>query len=252
MHRHPPIQLDIRAGVATLTLSRAQQHNVIDAEWIDTLQRHVDLLQTHDDLRCVLLQAQGSMFCVGADVKDMAAHATRLESHIDALIRPAHRAVLGLSSLPVPVVCRLCGTAAGGGASLALACDVIVAARSARLVFAYPQLGTTSDMGLSHALRARLGSKRALSVFLLSDRIDMAQAHQLGLVDVVVDDVDVTDAVQGIVQRLSTVAAGAAKALFLHDAPADLEAQLERERHTFMQCARTQAFRESVRAFAAR
>src|SRR5690606_21885100 len=129
-----------------------ERHNVIDREWIETLQRYVDALQERSDLRCVLLQAEGAIFCAGADVKDMAEHVHGMEEHVDSLIRPAHRAVLGLSSLPVPMVCLLRGTAAGGGASLALACDVIVAARSARLVFAYPRLGTTSDMGLSHAL----------------------------------------------------------------------------------------------------
>jgi len=249
MNLPPPIRLEYKDGIATLTLCRPEQQNVIDDEWLATLRRHVQFLHGETDLSCVVLRAEGPIFCAGANVKEMAEQVDRLPEHVDALIQPAHREILQLAALPVPVIGLLRGVAAGGGMSLALACDIVVAVRSARLVFAYPKLATTSDMGLSYVLRERLGPQRALQLFLLADSIEMDEAERLGLVFQVVDDAEAESAVHQLSKRLSSLPSRAAKALFLHDRQTNLAAQLERERQSFLSCSRTEAFRESVRAF---
>lgn len=247
---HPsPIRLEYSDGIATLTLCRPDQKNVIDANWLATLHQHLQSLHSKSDLRCVVLCAEGPIFCAGANVKEMDEHIDHLPEHVDALIQPAHRAILQLAALPVPVIGLLRGVAAGGGMSLALACDVLVATRSARLVIAYPKLATTSDMGLSFVLRDRLGPQRALQLFLLADSIEMDQAERLGLVYQVVEDADAEATVQRLAKRLSSLPFRAAKALFHQDRHAALTAQLERERQSFLRCSQTEAFRESVRAF---
>lgn len=245
-----PIRLERHAGVATLTMCRPLRKNVVNYEWVQALHAHADSLHQDSQLRCVLLQAEGPMFCAGGDVKEMAAHADDLPAFIESLITLAHDAMLRFATLPVPVVGLLEGTAAGGGASLALACDMLVAASSARLVFAYAQLGTTPDCGLSHALTERVGAQRALQLFLLSDGLDMAQAESLGLVQLVTEDAQATAAAQQMVQRLATLPSAAAKKLFLHGRREELAARLDRERDSFVQCSRTDAFRERVLAFA--
>lgn len=250
MTQDPPIRLERCNGIATLTLCRPAAKNAITLEWVEALQVHVDTLHADPDLRGVLLRAEGPMFSVGGDIKAMAAHLDDLPAFIASLIAPAQRALLRLATLPAPVVGVLRGTAAGGGASLALACDVLVAARSARLVFAYAQLGATPDMGLSDALIERVGAQRALQLFLLSDGIGMADAERLGLVQQVVADDEADAAAQATLQRLATLPSIAAKRLFLHGRHAELSARLDREQATFLDCSRTDGFRERVRAFA--
>jgi 2-(1,2-epoxy-1,2-dihydrophenyl)acetyl-CoA isomerase len=244
-----PIRLERADGIAVLTLCRPEQKNVMTHAWIAALQSHADALHEDTDLRCVLLQHEGTVFSVGADVKEMAAQQDRLVEHLDSLITPVHHALLRLLSLPAPVVCALHGTAAGGGVSLALGCDLLVAARSSRLVIAYPQLGTTPDAGLSHALIERLGAQRALKEFLLSDTIDMARAQELGLVHEVVDDSEAQAAARRIVERIAALPAIAAKRLFLHGRLDVLAQRLDRERESFLRCAAASDFRERVMAF---
>ena len=252
MTQNLPIRLDRADGLATLTLCRPEQKNVVTPEFIAALQAHADALHEDRELRVVLLRHDGPCFSVGADVKAMGRHLDDLPAYIDTLIAPLHRALLRLMRLPVPVVGLLQGIAAGGGASIALGCDVLVAARSARLVFAYPQLGATPDAGLSHALIERLGPARALQEFVLSGDIDMLRAERLGLVHEVADDGQAGAAALRVVERLAAVPSGAAKRLFLRGTHDRLERRLADERASFLQCAATAAFRERVLAFSRR
>lgn len=250
MSDDPAVGLERDGPMATLTLRRPAQRNAVTPELIEALHAHAETLHQVGDLGVVVLQAEGPMFCVGADVKRMAERCDDLVGYVDSLIRPAHAALLSLATLPVPLVCLLRGTAAGGGVSLALACDVVVASRSARLVFAYPRLGTTPDMGLSHALIERVGQQRALQLFLLSDGIAMDEALKLGLVQHVADDAEIVDDAMRIARRLMQEPASAAKQLFLHDRSALLAARLEREREWFLRCSGTPTFRDRVKKFA--
>lgn len=244
------IRMDREGGVATLTLCRPDLLNAITPKWIEELYAHAETLHCDASLRCVLVQSEGSMFCVGADVKAMSDHLEDLHEYIQSLIEPAHAALLRLSSLPVPIVGLLRGTAAGGGASLALACDILVAARSSRIVFAYPQLGTTPDFGLSHALISRLGTTRALQLFLLSDAIQMEEAEKIGLVQRVVEDDEAVAAAQATVKRLLSIPSSAAKALFRRGNVVELQERLDHELHSFVSCSDTKEFRDRVEKFA--
>ena len=245
-----PIRLERDGGLATLTLCRPDLRNAVTREWIDALQVHAETLHHDSSLRCVLVKSEGPMFCVGADVKAMASHLDSLPAYIESLIKPAQAALLRLASLPVPIVGLLRGTAAGGGASFALACDILIAERSARLVFAYPQLGTTPDLGLSHALISRLGSTKALQLLLLSDTIFMDEAERLGLVQKVVDEADAEAEVQVLVQRLIHLPSTAYKSLLMMGRSPELATWLDRELDSFLACSATEAFRHRVEAFA--
>jgi len=243
----PPVD-----GVATLTLCRPEEKNVINLAFGEALLAHCGALRSDRDVRSVVLQAEGPLFCAGGDVKEMAAHVDDLPGHIDRLIGRVHEAVQALCELPLPTVACVQGTAAGGGAAIALCCDFVVAAPSARFVIAYPQLGTTPDCGLSHTLSQRLGPHRALQVFLGQDAFDAAEGHRLGLVTTV--EADAGASAMGLATRLarfSASAVGGAKRLFLQDTRMALREQLDRERLSFIRCAHTHEFRARVLAFAA-
>ncbi|PUE44406.1 enoyl-CoA hydratase/isomerase family protein [Limnohabitans sp. 2KL-51] len=248
--RDQPIRLEREGCVATLTLCCPELRNAVTREWIDALQTHADTLHMDESLRCVVVRSEGPMFCVGADVKAMASNLDNLPAYIQSLIQPAQAALLRLASLPVPIVGLLRGTAAGGGASFALACDILIAERSARMVFAYPQLGTTPDLGLSHALISRLGSIRALQLLLLTDTINMDDAERLGLVQKVIDEADVEDEVKALVLRLIRLPSTASKSLFMAGRIPELSTWLDRELNSFLVCSGTEEFRSRVKAFA--
>ena len=139
------------------------------------------------------------------------------------------------------------GTAAGGGASLALACDVLVAARSARLVFAYPQLGTTPDLGVSHSLTEWVGPQRALQLFLTLDSISMDDAESMGLVCRVFDDEAAEAEAKALVERLADLPSASAKILFKPRGPEALASRLDEERASFLRCASPPPTRERIR-----
>ena len=249
-----PVTLErLPSGVAVLTLSHAMERNVVTHAWADAMLTHCASVRADTGIGAVLLRAQGPAFCVGADVRDMAGHMDGLSAHIASLIDHAHAAIVALQTLPMPVVACVQGVAAGGGVSLALACDSVVAARSARFVMAYPQLGTTPDCGLSHYLSELLGPRRALQVLLAPGALDAAQALALGLVAQVVDDEDLQTAALALVTHLAGLphaAVRGAKALLLEHSHAALLSQLDREKEAFLQCAGTVEFRARVRAFA--
>jgi 2-(1,2-epoxy-1,2-dihydrophenyl)acetyl-CoA isomerase len=250
----PPIRLDRpQPGLATLTLCRPADRNVITHAWARALLEHCAALGADGGIGAVLLRAEGPAFCVGADVRGMRDHIDELPDYIGSLIDCAHEAVLALQSLPMPVIACVQGVAAGGGVSLALACDSVIAARSARLVMAYPQLGTTPDCGLSHYLGELLGPRRALQTFLMPDALDAGPAQALGLVTQVVDDGSLDEAATALAMRMASLPRAAvtgAKTLFMDRSQAALRLQLEREKASFLQCASTAGFRERVLAFA--
>lgn len=250
----PPVTLErLPCGVAILTLCRPAERNVVTHDWADAMLAHCASLRADPEVGAVLLRAQGPAFCVGADVRDMAGHMDRLSTHIASLIDHAHAAIVALQTLPMPVIACVQGVAAGGGVSLALACDSVVAARSARFVMAYPQLGTTPDCGLSHYLGELLGPRRALQILLAPGALDAAQALALGLVAQVVDDEELQPAALVLATHMAALpsaAARGAKALLFERSHAALLTQLDREKAAFLQCAGTAEFRARVQAFA--
>lgn len=124
MNNHHSIHLaHCGDGVAVLTLRGAGGKNVISHAFAKALRDRALALRDDTNVRCVLLRAEGPMFCAGGDVKEMMAHIESLPEHIDKVITTAHEALSALYSLPVPLIGCLQGTAAGAGLSLALACD---------------------------------------------------------------------------------------------------------------------------------
>ena len=248
-----PIRLERpEAGIAVLTLCRERGPNVVSAAFCERLLQCCETISGWDALHAVVVRAEGPAFCVGADLAQMHAHIDDLADHVATLIEAAHTALMALKRLPVPVIACVRGVAAGGGLSLALACDQVLAARSARFVVAYPQLGTTPDMGLSHSLSALLGPRRALEHFLAPGALDAEAARKLGLVSHVFDDDALDGAALAAARQwaaLPRMAVLGAKSLFAADSAQAMERQMGLEKEWFSRCAATPEFRLRVEAF---
>ncbi len=243
------------AGVAVLTMLRETGPNVIDGAFCAALLAACESLAQDNTLHAVLLRAEGPTFCVGADIGQMQAHLDDLPAYLGELIDHAHAAILALVALPVPVTACVHGVAAGGGFSLALACDSIIASRAARFVAAYPQLGTTPDTGFTHSLVSRVGPHRALEIGLSSAPLDAEQAHRFGIVSELVDEATLDAASLTAARRLAALprmALVGAKALIQGEALPVLEERMQHEKAWFLRCAETDALRARIRSFSRR
>lgn len=239
-------------GIAWMTFIQADNLNALSPamarEFLDACRQLADI----DDLKMLVLQGSGRAFMAGGDL-----HALRQdpEAAVAAIISPMNEAIMLLQALPVIILARLHGAVAGAGLSLACLADLSIAADNTRFVYAYSDIATTCDLGLSWNLVRRVGINRALEIALLSHGLDARQAAEWGLVNQVVDAARLDEVVQGAVARLAAMPAHvvkATKSLLLRAQSAPLDEQLETERRTFLECAQRAEFVVAIDAFFAR
>ena len=239
--------------VVTLSLNRPDRLNALDGEMADALCVAIKAIENNAFARVVVLRGEGRSFCAGGDVAAMHAHRDNLPAFIEKTIDPFHACVLGLQRLPMPVIASVHGSLAGGGFSLAMACDLVVATRSARFVVAYPKLGAPADGGLSFFLVQRLGSARGLEVLTTGGELNAEHALKLGLVSRVVEDDELQqETAQWIAEMLAlpTQSLSELKTLVAAQSNDALEAHLKREKAAFLRCAATPDFAARIAAFA--
>jgi 2-(1,2-epoxy-1,2-dihydrophenyl)acetyl-CoA isomerase len=244
-----------QGGVARLTLNRPDRLNsfndAMHAEVRDVLSRVKD----GNDVRVLLLTGAGRGFCAGQDLGDRAvapgSEAVDLGASIDRNYKPL---VLGLRGLPMPVVCAVNGVAAGAGANIALACDIVIATQSASFVQAFSKIGLIPDSGGTYFLPRLVGSARAVGLAMLGDKLSAEQAAAWGLIWQCVDDDKFAASVEALVQQLAAAATrGLAETKRTMYAGADtLEAQLDLERDIQRVLGRSDDYREGVSAFTAK
>lgn len=252
----PTILLHIMDGVATITLNRPDKLNALTEDMHGELERALDRIEIDRAIRAVLLTGAGRAFCAGQDLGD---RAMVTEGDLidlgDTLERFYNPLIRRLTRLERPVVCAVNGVAAGAGASLALACDIVLAARSARFVQAFANIGLVPDSGGTWHLPRLVGLARALGITLLAEPITAEQAEAWGLIWRAVDDDRLSDEVNQLMQRLSTRATyglGLTKRALRLSFNHSLDQQLELERDLQRQAGHTEDYREGVAAFLAR
>jgi 2-(1,2-epoxy-1,2-dihydrophenyl)acetyl-CoA isomerase len=181
----------VEDGVATVTMNRPERRNALSAAMLEALAKTLAECETATDVGAVLLTGAGGAFCAGGDVKGMAeANAGAAPLDIDTRIhrqRLSQRATAGrLYEMPKPTIAALPGAAAGAGLSLALACDLRIAAENAVMTTAFAKVGFSGDYGGTYFLTRLVGSAKARELYFFSDRVEMADAQALGLVNRVV------------------------------------------------------------------
>jgi 2-(1,2-epoxy-1,2-dihydrophenyl)acetyl-CoA isomerase len=176
-----PLLVALQDGIAHLRLNRPDASNAVDLATARALDGTIAGIAEKTEARAVLVTAEGPRFCAGGDVKSMAASPDR-GGYVGELARTFDRALRGLASLPLPVVCAVHGAVAGAGLALMLSCDVIVAEPRTKFVMAYSAVGLTPDCGLSWLLPRAVGQQRALAFALTGMQVTAEQAVDWGLV----------------------------------------------------------------------
>ena len=246
----------VEAGIARLTLNRPDRLNsfndAMHAEVRDALSR----VNASAEVRVLLLTGAGRGFCAGQDLGDRAvapgSEPVDLGASIERNYKPL---VLSLRELPLPVVCAVNGVAAGAGANIALACDIVVAAKSASFIQAFSKIGLIPDSGGTYFLPRLVGSARAIGLAMLGDKLSAEQAAAWGLIWKCVDDVEFPASVETLVQQLSTAATrglAATKQAIYAAGGNTLEAQLDLERDVQRVLGMSADYREGVSAFGAK
>ncbi len=251
-----PITHAIDGPIATVVLDIPGKLNAISLEGWAELGRVMGELSENAGLRCVVLRGAGGHFMAGGDIKTFKAR-ERMEpierkATIVRSIHDLHFAIYRLRRMPKPIVCAVQGAAAGAGLSLVAACDMAVAAESAFFTLAYARIGVSPDGSSTYFLPRTLGMKRAFEMMYLADRFDAQKALEWGLINSVVPDAELDDAVSELAHRLAngpTYAYARGKALLNSSLHETLESQLELEGYAIGDCMMTADHIEGVTAF---
>ena len=189
-------------GVAWLTLNRPERLNALSPAMLTGLSEALHRLGEDPAVGAVVITGAGRGFCAGGDVKTMPTRAAQgFEERVEGL-RRMHQLPLMLRTMPKVVIAMVNGPAVGAGLGLAMACDLRVAARSARFGTGFAGVGYSGDFGGSWSLTRLVGTAKARELYFLGDIIDAATAHSLGLVNQVVEDDALRDATAALARRI--------------------------------------------------
>lgn len=250
------IQLQVDGGVATVTLNRPERLNSFTVAMHGEMRAALDSIAADRAIRCLVLTGAGRGFCAGQDLSDRAVSPTApagagvdLGDSIENFYKPM---LQRLRALPMPTIAAVNGVAAGAGANIPFACDLVFAAQSAAFVQSFSRLGLVPDCGGTWWLPRLIGPARAMGLALLADKLPAAQAAEWGLIWRCVEDEQLMPTVMALAQQLAagptrgfvrTRQAIASAMLLPFDAALDLERDFQRE------LGRSADYREGVAAF---
>ncbi|SRR6266581_1629541 len=241
------------AGVLAITLNRPDKLNAFNPEMHQLLRKALERAADEHEVRAVLLTGAGRGFCAGQDLAERNVEpgaapldlSVSIGSHYNPLVRRMH-------ALPKPIVCAVNGVAAGAGANIALACDLVLAARSASFIQAFSKIGLVPDSGGSYFLPRLVGTARAMGLALLAEPLCAEDAERWGLVWKVFDDGELLEQAGQIAARLAagpTKGYGLLKKAMYESAGNSLDAQLDLERDLQREAGFSEDYREGVSAF---
>jgi 2-(1,2-epoxy-1,2-dihydrophenyl)acetyl-CoA isomerase len=249
----PTIHLELTEGVATITLNRPDKLNAINESMHAELAAALDRIEADAATRALLLTGAGRAFSAGQDLTDRVMGEGDAPPDLgDTLDRLYNPLIRRLRRLERPIVCAVNGIAAGAGANLALACDLVLAARSAKFIQAFCRLGLVPDSGGTYVLPRLVGAARAMGLALLGEPLTAEQAASWGLIWRVVDDEQLMPEASALARQLAaqpTKGLGLIKRALNASAANTLGEQLDLERDLQREAGRTRDYREGVRAF---
>ena len=247
------ILFEINAGVARLTLNRPDRLNSFNVQMHQEVREALAQVAASKEARVLVFTGAGRGFCAGQDLADRAVapggQGVDLGDSIENNYKPL---VLALRDLPMPVIGAVNGVAAGAGANIALACDLVIATRSASFVQAFCKLGLVPDSGGTWSLPRVLGNARAMGLALLGDKLSAEQAAQWGMIWRCVDDAEFKATVDQLASQLAlapTKGLARTKQAIYASWHQSLEEQLNMERDFQRELGRSQDYAEGVAAF---
>jgi len=244
------ILFELKEGVACLTLNRPDKLNAFNRSMALELQDQLLACEENDDVRAVVLTGSGRAFSSGQDLTELPPGSLPdFEKAIDENYNPIIRL---LKTIRKPVLCAVNGVAAGAGANIALACDIVVAVSSAQFVQAFSKIGLIPDCGGTFFLPRLIGLQKATALMMLGDKISAAEAERMGMIYACFEESEFPDKVTRIAQtlaKLPTTALILTRKALLESSTNNLEQQLELEKKFQDKAGHTRDFAEGVTAF---
>ncbi len=253
MSGEPSVLIDVRNAIGTVTLNRPDKLNAFFGTMRDEIAAALEELAAREDVRVVVITGRGRAFCAGADVGYMADLLERgAYDEANLLVTAGRRVIRSIIEMPKPVIAALNGPAAGGGANMALACDLRIASERAAIGQTFNRIGLAPDWGGSWLVPRLVGRARAAELFFLAEMVDASEAERIGLVNRVVPHDDLEDTVSDLAARLAakpTLPLALAKQALRRSMSADLDEMLDFEVRAQDEAFRSADALEGTRAF---
>lgn len=247
------IEYIVNQGLATLILNRPDRLNSFNSEMHDEVKQAFKNIKEDAEVRCLLITGAGRGFCAGQDLSDRSVsvgdEAPDLSVSVEKNYNPLIR---NITSLEMPVICAVNGVAAGAGANIALACDLVIAAKSASFIQSFNKLGLIPDSGGTWVLPRLIGQARALKLTLLGEKVSAEEALLMGMIAQVSEDEELMKDAESLGLQLAkgpTKGLGLIKRAIRASSNNSLEEQLELEKQCMGIAGRSDDYREGVAAF---
>lgn len=243
------LELSQHGQVAVLRLNRPDVYNSVNRELALALQQCIDACAADASIRAVLITGTGKAFCAGQDLVEVTSGAVQLSEIVDKHYNPI---IMKLRQLEKPVVAAVNGVAAGAGASIALACDVVVAAQSASFIQAFSKIGLIPDSAGTYFLPRLVGFQKASALMMLGDKVTAAEADSLGMLYKVLPDASFADDAMKLATQLAampTRGLAYTKMLLNQTFGNSLGEQLRQESYYQTRASETADYKEGVDAF---
>ena len=247
------INKEIKNQVAILTLNRPEKYHSFVKEMALTLQSELDACNNDSNIRCIVITASGKAFCAGQDLSEaIDSNGPGLKKIVDEHYNPIIRKIRNIEK---PIIAAVNGVAAGAGASIALACDIVIAKKSAVFVQAFSKIGLIPDSAATFFLPRLIGVQKAAGLMMTGEPITAEDAHKIGMIYKYVDDDKFDDEINLFSEKISkmpTKGLGLTKRLLNSSFNNNLEEQLTDELNAQIIAGKTNDYNEGVNAFLAK
>ncbi|MCB0456100.1 MAG: enoyl-CoA hydratase-related protein [Flavobacteriaceae bacterium] len=245
------IEASIENNVATLKLNRPEVFNSFNREMALLLQKELDAAESNSQVRAIVITGNGKAFCAGQDLKEVTT--PELNPGFKKILDEHYNPIIArIRSIEKPIIAAVNGVAAGAGANIALACDVVIASEYASFIQAFSKIGLIPDSGGTFFLPRLIGFQKASALMMLGDKVSASDAEKLGMVYKVISSEEFENEFQKIAATLSkmpTKALGMTKRLLNQSMVSNLDEQLDLEGKLQIEAAQSDDYAEGVTAF---
>lgn len=247
------IKFQAKDSIARITLNRPEVLNSFNREMAQEVQKALESVKSDDTIRAVLLTGEGRAFCAGQDLSEVSPAERDTPPDIGEIVRESYNPIIrAIRNLEKPVIAAVNGTAAGAGANIALACDIVIASDKTVFIQSFCHVGLIPDSGGTFFLPRLVGFSRASAMAMLGEKIDAQTALEYGMIYKMVGSENLMDEALKLAERLAampTKGLGLIKNAFNKSFTNDLDAQLDYEEELQRQAGRTYDYSEGVKAF---
>lgn len=246
------LDFSISNNIATITLNRPENANALNPIMAKELSNMAIECDENKDIRAVIIEGSGKMFCAGGDLKAFSDAGDSASALIKQMAGDLHIAISRFSRMDAPTIAAINGTAAGAGFSIAISADVVISTKSAKFVMAYTNAGLSPDGSSTYFLPRRIGDRRARELMLTNRVLSAEEALDWGLINKIVDQKNLSTTTRELAEEFAsgpTLAYGKVKNLLNASFDNGLETQMELETRGISDMARSSDGREGIQAF---